>query len=197
MSMRQQQAQSRMISHSKIPPVYISMATIILDDHENVNLLLFHKPLLIPCLIWSDRVEWRTPEWTLLGETQASKRRQPIKQLLAGVRSPPAPPAQEYVNPELNLTVIRGHASLSRDFLPTDLWTMKNLPSPSLQIKKVTMTETKMNHLTNYSITLEGVCSYTTIGRMISKSPFWDRDITKLTVSIKHVQIPFVGKWLT
>ena len=139
----------------------------------------------------------RTPEWTLLGETQASKRRQPIKQLLAGVRSPPAPPAQEYVNPELNLTVIRGHASLSRDFLPTDLWTMKNLPSPSLQIKKITMTETKMNHLTNYSITLEGVCSYTTIGRMISKSPFWDRDITKLTVSIKHVQIPFVGKWLT
>lgn len=60
MSMRQQQAQSGMISHSKIPPVYISMATIILDDHENVNLLLFHKPLLIPCLIWSDRVEWRS-----------------------------------------------------------------------------------------------------------------------------------------
>ena len=131
------------------------------------------------------------------GRNTSIKKEAANQALLAGVRSPPAPPAQEYVNPELNLTVIRGHASLSRDFLPTDLWTMKNLPSPSLQIKKVTMTETKMNHLTNYSITLEGVCSYTTIGRMISKSPFWDRDITKLTVSIKHVQIPFVGKWLT
>ena len=46
----------------------------------------------------------------------------------AAIRSSPAPSAQEYVNPELGSSVIRGHAAPSMDFLPTDLRTTKNLP---------------------------------------------------------------------
>ena len=44
------------------------------------------------------------------------------------MRPSPAPLAQEYVNPELDSSVIGGHAAPSKDFLPTDIQTTKNLP---------------------------------------------------------------------
>ena len=44
------------------------------------------------------------------------------------MRPSPAPLAQEYVNPELDSSVIGGHAAPSKDFLPTDIQTSKNLP---------------------------------------------------------------------
>ena len=51
------------------------------------------------------------------------ERSRPIKQRFAAIGPSPTPPAQEYVNPELDSSVSRGHVA--------DLRSTKNLPSSS------------------------------------------------------------------
>lgn len=73
--MSQQQGQSRMISHAKIPTehplAFVAMATVISVNRENVSLLLFHQPQQTKSFslepkyeviqLSSGRVTWRCP----------------------------------------------------------------------------------------------------------------------------------------
>ena len=83
----------------------------------------------------SDRVEWRSTTKRAAQQFEYSRvnasveRSRSIKHRLAVIRPSPTTPAQEYVHPELDSSVIRGQAAPSKDFLPTDLRIAKNLPS--------------------------------------------------------------------
>ena len=79
-------------------------------------------------MISSDRVEGKSTTKRTAQQLKDSRAAKESWKHPAAIRSSPAPSAQEYVNPELGSSVIRGHAAPSKDFLPTDLRTTKNLP---------------------------------------------------------------------